>query len=417
MKPYRFVLGAALAALVLGAAPSRCRAQVLVPGDPPLTQEVVDLYQQMWQWYTAITLTPEQRRQHQQHFAAFWKKRDKFSNQQSLTGYRTMEKEWRALFKMNEPEQAGKRVEMREKWMAALGKSTQEVDRFLVAIYDDAYKPGGPNNPVVADGPPPLTRGHLDTHTEFAEYLLGIRLDADGRRTFHKLVADDYKTWDAAARGAFLDRVAQWKGMKSGRYEYRAKILPGYLDRQGDVDKTSTSERWLLEEYRTVYKPKADERPVALMGNQPPPPTAINAKFGFPADPNSKNIFDAPVVFTSSQTYLRIGDVDFYVSGQTGAIHQSHSYKWFFPNGRCYVRYVRCLGSTPVPGHEKDILVRTVYLDSEQVDEFWGRYTIDEKDRIRYETDKGEKLTLYLAFGREHVVWNGWVWSAPSKKK
>jgi hypothetical protein len=57
-----------LAALVLAAAPARSPAQVLVPGNPPLTQEVVDLYQQMWEWYCDVHLTPEQRRQYVQAF-------------------------------------------------------------------------------------------------------------------------------------------------------------------------------------------------------------------------------------------------------------------------------------------------------------------------------------------------------------
>jgi hypothetical protein len=68
---------------------------VLVPGDPPLTQETVHLYQQMWEWYTEIRLNPEQRRQHTQHFIVFWKRSDRFSKQRSLTGYKTTEKEWR----------------------------------------------------------------------------------------------------------------------------------------------------------------------------------------------------------------------------------------------------------------------------------------------------------------------------------
>jgi hypothetical protein len=51
----------ALAALVLAAAPARGPAQVLVPGDPPLTREAVNLYQQMWEWYCDVRLTPGQR--------------------------------------------------------------------------------------------------------------------------------------------------------------------------------------------------------------------------------------------------------------------------------------------------------------------------------------------------------------------
>jgi hypothetical protein len=68
MSPQRMLAAPVLAALVLAAAPARSPAQVLVPGNPPLTQEVVDLYQQMWEWYCDVHLTPEQRRQYVQAF-------------------------------------------------------------------------------------------------------------------------------------------------------------------------------------------------------------------------------------------------------------------------------------------------------------------------------------------------------------
>ena len=51
---------APLALCLSGLALGRGADRVLVPGDPPLTQEVVDLYQQMWEWYCDVKLTPEE---------------------------------------------------------------------------------------------------------------------------------------------------------------------------------------------------------------------------------------------------------------------------------------------------------------------------------------------------------------------
>jgi hypothetical protein len=241
---------------------------------------------------------------------------------------------------------------------------------------------------------PPLTQGQLDTHTEFFQYLVGIKVDGDEEKTFHRLVIEDWKTWDKAARSAFLEQLAEWKGMRTGRYEYRAKVLPSYLDRQGDPKKTTASEGWILEAYQTVYKKKADERPTVRMDKQPEPLSALKADYGFPDDPNHKHVFPVPIVFTAPHIYMKTDALRRYIDPVTRRVHNAHSYRWFLPTGRYYMRFV-----------------------NEQVTEGWGRYTIDDKDRIQLESDKGEKLTLYLAWGREHVIWDGSVYSAPPKKK
>jgi hypothetical protein len=153
------------------------------------------------------------------------------------------------------------------------------------------------------------------------------------------------------------------------------------------------------------------------MEKQPPPPRAINAEHGFPDDPKLTNIVANAVVFTQSQLYSRIWDVDFHVDRQTGKSMQSYQYWWFHPTGRFYTRNIRCLGSERVKGTEKDIIVASYYLDSKQIHENWGRYTIDDKDRIQMETDKGEKITMHLTYGRAQINWGGTVYDAPPEKK
>jgi hypothetical protein len=373
----------------------------------------------MWEWYTEVRLTPEQRRQHTQHFTAFWKKRDRFSNNQSLTAYKSMEKQWRDLLKLKDAEQEKKRLAHRESWMAALRKSTADVDRFLVSVYDAAYKPGGRNNPILVAGDPPLTQVFVIAYTRFCEYLFAMNVGAEGRKTFHALVVADWKGWDRPARAAFLKQLAAWEDVskKGGQFAYRAKLLPSYLDRQGDEKKTSAAERWMLETYQSLYKKLTDEWPIARMDKQPQPHRPLPANFGFPADPKHRHIFPRPVVFKESHAYMRRwGFMDSYVSRRTGEVKHSHQYWWFFPTGRFYTRNVRCLGSERVKGTEKNILVTSYYLDSEQVHENWGRYAIDARDRVLMETDKGEKMTMHLTYGRRQLNWGGTVYDAPPKK-
>ena len=95
----------------------------------------------------------------------------------------------------------------------------------------------------------------------------------------------------------------------------------------------------------------------------------------------------------------------------------SYQYWWFFPTGRFYTRNVRCLGTERVKGKEKEIIVSWYYLETMQIHEGWGRYTIDDRDRIQMETDKGEKITMHLTYGRGQLNWAGTVYDAPPKKK
>ena len=103
MNPWRWLLACAGLILLGGQSLVHGADRVLVPGDPPLTREVVDLYQQMWEWYCDVKLTGQQRRLHTQHFINFWKKRTRPLRQLSLAAYRDMEKQWREIRDMKEP--------------------------------------------------------------------------------------------------------------------------------------------------------------------------------------------------------------------------------------------------------------------------------------------------------------------------
>jgi hypothetical protein len=273
---------------------------------------------------------------------------------------------------------------------------------------------------VLVPGDPPLTQGLVDSYTEFFRYLLAIKLDADATKKFQALVVGDWKEWDKAARDAFVKQLAEWGDVskKSGQLRYCAKLLPAYLDRQGDLKKTSASERWMLETYQSFYKKLAEEWPSAVMDKQPAPLAAEPGKYGFPADPKHASTFPKPVVFTQTNLFVGRLFVDtFYVDRKTGETHFSYQYWWFYPTGRFYTRIIRYEGVERVKGKEKDFSISWFYLDSQQILYDWGRYTIDEKDRIQLESDRGDKVTLHLTHGRQHLNWDGRVFDAPPKKK
>jgi hypothetical protein len=271
---------------------------------------------------------------------------------------------------------------------------------------------------VLVPGDPPLTQGLVNNYKEFFSYLLGVKLDADESKKFHALVVADWMGWDRTARDAFVKQLAEWDTVskKGDKFAYRAKLLPQYLDRQGDPTKTSAAERWMMEGYRTVYKKIADESPIARMDRQPAPLAAMPLDNGFPDDPKHENVFPRPVVFTGPHLFSAISGTDSYVDRKTGELLYRTTHWWFFPTGRFYFQNVHCLGTERVKGTELN-LFKTYYLDSKRVTKSWGRYTIDDLDRVQMETDEGEKIAMHLTYGRRQLNWKGTVYAAPSKKK
>jgi hypothetical protein len=289
----------------------------------------------------------------------------------------------------------------------------------VVVVLLGGLAQGRGQDTVLVASDPPLTQSLVNSYRDFFAYLLAVTLDADDSQKFHDLVVADWNEWDKSTRDAFVKQMAEWETVskKGDKFSYRAKLLPKYLDRQGDPKMTSATERWMLESYQSVYKKLADERPSALMDKQPAASAPQDGEGGFPADPKHPNIFPKAVVFTSPHLFSKRWGLNTYKDPKTGETHQNVTYWWFFPSGRFYMRDIRCVGSTKVKGTEEEILAPTYYLEGRNINEEWGRYTIDDRDRIQMETDKGEKITMHLAYGRQQVNWAGTVYDAPPMKK
>jgi hypothetical protein len=253
------------------------QGKVLVPGEPPLTRDSVDLYQQMWEWYCDVKLTPEQRRQHTQHFVAWWKKRNKASNQQLLTGYRVMENEWRDILGMKEPEQGRKRAQLRDRWLAVLRKSPDGVNQFLVGLYDAAYRPGGPKNPIVVAGSPPLTQAIVARDQARVELVLDLLLSDDQGREYQRLLTADWKQWDQNERREWAKRLDEWADVLAWnsyrRDEVRALAQVKFRQR---CAKGSESGRWVLTLDKAASTPGSAQNPILVEGEPPLTQLVVN---------------------------------------------------------------------------------------------------------------------------------------------
>jgi hypothetical protein len=265
-----------LATLVLlgGIAPAWSQDKILVPGDPPLTQEVVNLYQEMWQWYCDIKLTPEQRRQHTQHFITVWKTKGPADAMLLLDGYRRMEKEWRGVLELKGTEQDRKRAEVSTRWLTILRKAADDPPgRFLVSVYDDAYKPGGSKNPILVKGDPPLTKTTIDQETFATEWLLDTPMTEEQRQDFQRLLIARWATMDKAKKESWVKNAAATadllrKVSPYQRHFLRAARLASILARMDKADADAAS-RWLLTLYRDISKPGSKRNPVLVDGKPP----------------------------------------------------------------------------------------------------------------------------------------------------
>jgi hypothetical protein len=243
--------------------------KVLAAGPPPLTQKTVKLYQDMWEWYCDVELTPEQRRQFTQHFVDFWTKADPTVTRRLLAGYGDMEKYWRGILALKGGEQERRRIAGRKQWVDALRKSTDAPGRFLASVYDAAYRPGGTKNPILVPGDPPLTKQTMDQRVLFVEWLLRLSLTEGQRRDYQALFLEEWQRSDRARKESIAKDVASWKDLPTWnnylRNDLRARNLPYFLPlwrRKG----AGADDRWLAALYESAHRVGGPRNPMLVAG-------------------------------------------------------------------------------------------------------------------------------------------------------
>ena len=190
--------------------PGGDRNAILVDSDPPLTQERLDHWRLLWAEYLLdIPLTAQQRQDFQPLFVAAWKKGNPKAEAEKLN------KTWDNLMRFNRCQSHWLRAATRPGWVEGLrnDKNPDDLERWLLAAYELAHKPGGERNPILVDGDPPLTHDDLQQYGEQVEGALDLSvlngLAPDQRQHLQDLVVGDWKGMDKAAREAFLREV--WK--------------------------------------------------------------------------------------------------------------------------------------------------------------------------------------------------------------
>jgi hypothetical protein len=267
MKPWRWLLACAGLLLLAGLNLVHGADRVLVRGDPPLTLKNVDRFQRLWEWYCDIRLTPPQRRQLQQAFANLWRKRYKAGNETALASHRALEKEWLVLQDMEGAEQDRKRARTRAIWISNMRKSKDDVCRFLVPIYNAAYRPGGRNNPILVAGDSPLTKTMIDVDRELSELLLDLTLTVKQRKEHQRLMVEGWNNFTQEERAGAVKSINKWGAVLPSYSNYtrhveRALTFPKSLNRWVKNRDSNPFSRWMLVLYESSSKPGSTHNPV-----------------------------------------------------------------------------------------------------------------------------------------------------------
>jgi hypothetical protein len=253
--------------LLSGYTLARGDEKVLVAGEVPLTQETVDLYQEMWQWYCDVKLTPEERQKFTQLFINVWKKSPPPVTKSLLAGYGRMEKEWRGILELKGAEQARKRAEVRDRWMTILRNATNDPPgRLLVSVYDDAYRSGGTKNPILVKVDPPLTQSMVNLDMAVTEMLLDFQLTDKQREEYQRLFVELWKTCDQLERRRRTGNLETWTKLPTlnnytrneKRTMMQAKLLAVWAKNPTDLS------RWLTTLYESACKPGSERNPVLV---------------------------------------------------------------------------------------------------------------------------------------------------------
>jgi hypothetical protein len=269
MNLFRCVVAVATLALVGALSPAGVRDEVLVPGDPPLTQEMVDQFLERWQWYCNIRLSNHENEEYQRLLVALWEKKRKLGRQNLANAYKRDQQKYTDDLRLTGQEQEVNRARFRFQWMAMIRKDNEPVSRYATALYDEAYRPGGRNNPVVVEGDPPLTQGMLDLETAVVELLLDLRLTGEQRQKHRQLLLEAWKKADQDQRVKWVKSIGTWDKLPAwrnyGRSVQRALDQPNNLEtwRKGDSD----LDRWLVALYESSFRAGSARNPVLVDGD------------------------------------------------------------------------------------------------------------------------------------------------------
>lgn len=148
--------------IVLGLA-RVAQADVLVEGEPPLTQAMVDCSCDLLEWALDLQMTAEQRDHARDTLVASWQAKD----HQAIANSTQLLALYDRVARLAPAQRDQARGKTTPELLAQLKKDRKDpLARWLLGVYDAAHAP-------IAQGDPPLTRQAIDACAELLAFLAG----------------------------------------------------------------------------------------------------------------------------------------------------------------------------------------------------------------------------------------------------
>jgi hypothetical protein len=133
-----------------------------IPGNPPLTRDVVEKASHFFEWLLDAHLTLEQRAQFRESLVRSWRQHQ----QDDIDGTVAVLKFQDQVNQRTPEERELIREALRQKYLDSLRQTPHNVlSRWVLNIYDSAHRP-------IAYGNPPLTLQVADAYAEFVAFLI-----------------------------------------------------------------------------------------------------------------------------------------------------------------------------------------------------------------------------------------------------
>lgn len=190
----------------------------LVAGKPPLTQHTVYRVHDFLEWVLDVPLTEDQKEHIQAELVRSWNA----DNRSEIDGCAELLKVYDQVNQLDAAKRDFARQAIQAEALKAWRAGKDDIDRYLVAIYDAAHKP-------LAAGDPPLTRQVTDSVAELM-YFMASEVDGGGTVTPTQEVKDRFaeqvaQTWAAASPETRKQTAAMplvWAGVRAAWPELSA---------------------------------------------------------------------------------------------------------------------------------------------------------------------------------------------------
>lgn len=202
-----------------------------IPGNPPLTQDMVERVVRLFEWLLDAKLTQEQRQQFQASIVTSWKTQ----NQKEIADTLAVLKLHDDLGKRSEADRSALHEALLAQYLQDTRKTPDDpLSQWVLGIYYAAHTP-------IATGNPPLTRQVADAYAELNCFMIGVvrgpeafQPTKDFKDLFSKSLAAQWPRLSAAQQQEMSQLPVAWAAIQLGwssvsaadRAKYREQWTP-----------------------------------------------------------------------------------------------------------------------------------------------------------------------------------------------